>query len=86
MEYILAIFTLRTDTMYFNKLLNKNKIHSSVVETPKAASASCGLSVKLATKDLSSAKQILQKSGILSFVRFYLVTGFYGNLRLTPLK
>ena len=86
MEYVLAVFSIRTDTIQFNRLLNKNRINSTVVETPKAASASCGISVKFALKDLPIARRILPTSGTKSFVRFFLVTGFYGNMRITPLK
>ena len=86
MEYILAVFSVRTDTMQFNRILNKNGISSTVVETPKSASASCGISVKFALKDLNEARRLLTFSGTKSFVRFYLVTGFYGNAKLTPIK
>lgn len=86
MEYVLAVFSVRTDTMQFNRVLKNNRINSTVVETPKSASASCGISVKFATKDLPQAKRLLAVSGTKSFVRFYLVTGFYGNIKLTPLN
>lgn len=86
MEYILAVFSIRTDTIQFNKILKNNHINSSVVETPKSASASCGISVKFATKDLPKARQLLIVSSTKSFVRFYIVTGFYGNIKLTPIK
>lgn len=85
MEYILAVFSVRTDTIQFNRLLTKNRVYSTVVETPKAASSSCGISVKFAVKDLPVAKRLLPASGTKSFVRFYLVTGFYGNVRLKPI-
>lgn len=82
----MAVFSIRTDTMQFNNILNKNNIRSSVVETPKSASASCGISVRFDVAQLPRAKQLLKYSGTTSFVRFYMVSGFYGNSRLTPLK
>ena len=85
MEYVLAVFSIRTDTIQFNKVLTKNKIYNSVIETPKSASSSCGLSVKFALKDLPKARQLLIVSGAKSFVRFYRISGMYGNVRLTPL-
>ena len=75
MDYVLAVFSIRT-----------NKIASSVVETPKFASSSCGISVRFAYKDLAKAKSLLASSGTKSFVRFYLVNGMWGNIRVTPLK
>ena len=70
-EYILAIFSIRTSTMQFNNVLQKNGIRSVVVETPKSASASCGISVRFDTKYFEQAKQILKYSVIKNFVRFY---------------
>ena len=86
MDYVLAVFSIRTDTVLFNKILQKNGVASSVVETPKFASASCGISVRFAYKDLAKAKSLLASSGTKSFVRFYLVNGMWGNIRVTPLK
>lgn len=86
MEYVLAVFSIRTDTVQFNRILNKNRINSTIVETPKAASSSCGISVKFSINDLPRAKQLLSASGTRSFVRFYLVSGYYGNQRIMPIK
>lgn len=85
MEYILAVFSLRTDTISFNSFLNRNKVASSVVETPKSASASCGVSVKFSAKDLPVVRRLLPLSGTTSFVRFYRVSGFYGRSTVTPI-
>lgn len=84
-DYILAIFSIRTSTMQFASLLQKNGIRSVVVETPKSASASCGISVRFPTIYLSQAKEILQRSGINNFVRFYYVTENLGKKRLTTM-
>jgi hypothetical protein len=86
MEYVLAVFSLRTDTIQFNYFLNKNRIKSSVVETPKSASASCGISVKFPAEDLPIVRRLMPLSGARSFVRFYLVQGMYGRYNLTPLR
>ena len=86
MEYVIAAFSVRTDTVLFNKILQKNGVVSSVVETPKFASASCGISVRFAYAHLAKAKGLLATSGTKSFVRFFLVNGTYGNIRVTPLK
>lgn len=71
--------------MLFSNILQKNGVKSSVVETPKSASASCGISVRFDVASLGKARQLLSGSGVKSFVRFYMVTGFYGNSKLTPL-
>ena len=45
--------------MQFNNMLSKNGVKSVVIETPKSASASCGISVRFDPKDLQKAKNIL---------------------------
>ena len=84
-DYIIAVFSLRTSTMQFNNLLSKNGVKSLVIETPKSASASCGISVRFDTKNLQRAKEILQQSGIKNFVRFYHVSFMFNQTRLTPI-
>lgn len=83
-DYILAIFSVRTNTMQYNMLLQKNGIRSVIVETPKSASASCGISVRFNTKHFEYAKELLKKSGIKNFVRFYHITENFGQKRLIP--
>lgn len=84
MEYCLAVFLTRTSTMQFASLLNRGGVKSVVIETPKAISASCGVSVRFDVKNLEKAKEILKNSGIKNFVRFYYVSDFFGRVSLTP--
>ena len=84
-EYIIAVFSIRTSTIQFDKLLKKNGVKSLIVETPKSASASCGISVRFDVKNFQKAKEILAHSGIKNFVRFYHVSGLYGSLRISPI-
>lgn len=86
MEYIIAVFSIRTDTMNFYNFLNRNRINCTIIETPKQVSASCGISVKFATIDLPVARRLLPQSGAKSFIRFYMVSGFYGRQKLTPIN
>lgn len=83
-SYAIAVFSIRTSTLQFNAILNKSGVRSVVVETPKSASASCGISVRFDVQNLPTAKQILARSGIKNFVRFYIVSHQYGGTRLTP--
>ena len=85
-EYIIAVFSLRTSTLQFNSLLSKNGVRSLIIETPKSASASCGISVRFDTKNLGRARELLLHSDIKNFVRFYHVTNFMGQTRLTPIQ
>lgn len=85
-EYILAIFSVRTSTMQYNMLLQKNGVRSVVVETPKSASASCGISVRFPTKFFDFAKEVLKKSGIKNFVAFYYVSTNFSRTMLTRIS
>lgn len=83
-DYIIAVFSLRTSTMQFNSLLSKSGVKSLIIETPRAASASCGISVRFDTKNLQRAKEILEQSGIKNFVRFYYVSFMFNQTRIHP--
>ena len=86
MEYCLAVFSTRTSTMQFANLLNRSGVKSIVVETPKAISASCGVSVRFEVGNLERAKEIFKRSGIKNFVRFYYVNDFFGKKTLSPIN
>ena len=85
-EYILAIFSVRTSTLQYNMLLQKNGVRSVIVETPKSASASCGISVRFDTKHFEYAKELLKKSGIKNFVAFFYVSTRFGKTMLTRMS
>ena len=86
MNYVLAVFSVRTDTMQFYNLLSRAGINAVVVETPKALSVSCGISVKFSKSDFVKARNILTKAKIGSFVRFYAILGFLGQKTYSPIR
>ena len=85
-EYFLAVFSVRTSTLQYNAILQKNGIRSVIVETPKFASASCGISVRFPTIKFDIAKELLKKSGIKNFVAFYYVSTRFGKTMLTKIS
>lgn len=86
MDYILAVFSVRSDTMQFFNLISRAGVNAVIIETPKALRVSCGISVKFAKKDFSKAKNILASARTSSFVRFYAVTGYFGQKTYTPIR
>ena len=84
-RYVIAVFSVRTSTMQFNSVLQKNGVRSLIIETPKSAGVSCGISVRFGLEDLSKARDLLQKSKVQNFVRFYLVENFYGKTQLSSI-
>ena len=85
-DYFLAIFSVRTSTLQFNMLLQKNGVKSVIVETPKSASASCGISVRFQVTNFNLAKEILQRSEIKNFVAFYYVSTQFGKMVFTRIS
>lgn len=71
MYYILAVFKSRSETLYFANLLKGRGLLVGVVNTPRQAGQTCGISVKLMPNNLSQARQILSEQNFKSFVGFY---------------
>ena len=59
--YIIATFRSRTQTMTFKQILLSYKVFSDIINTPRQASVSCGISVRFDSKSLSVAKDILSR-------------------------
>lgn len=74
MRYLLAIFKSRNETLYFSNLLKTNGIYSFIINTPKEAGQTCGISVKYNLQDHSKARMLLQSKPFKSFYGFYLIT------------
>lgn len=86
MGYILAVFSVRTETLSFYNMLTRAGINALVIETPKSLQASCGISVKFAQTGLIVAKNILKTGNFKSFVRFYAMNGTFGKRIIIPLN
>lgn len=69
--YYIVVFRSKTHTYAFNSLLKSYRIFSEVVETPRQANVSCGLSVKIPFSALSLAKSILFRRTFSSFVGIF---------------
>lgn len=85
-SYVIAVFSIRSSTMEFSLLLKNNGIRNSVIETPKAISASCGVCVKISENDVFKAKQVLKVYGVKNFVNFYIVNSSFGRFMLRPYR
>lgn len=76
--FYIAVFRSQTQTYAFKSLLESYGINASVIQTPRQAEVSCGLSVKFMYGQLDNAKAILQRRSFSSFVGIFLVKDF-GN-------
>ncbi len=73
MYYILAVFKSRSETLFFANLLKSNGLIVNVVNTPKQAGQTCGISVKFMPNNLAEVRRLLASRSFQSFVGFYTV-------------
>lgn len=75
MEYCLAVFKSRTQTMKFYERLSNLGVPCSVVNTPRQASLGCGLSVKFPVQYLSHVRRLLGSENYYSYGGIFRVNG-----------
>ncbi len=68
--YMIAVFTNRTDTLYFYNILKQNRIACQVINTPNRAQFSCSISVKFSRQFYAVAVNILRRYNLSSFLKF----------------
>ena len=78
MHFCLAVFRSRNETLYLANLLNNSGIRVSIINTPKDAGLSCGISVRFDERLLETIKRIIMTKPFRSFAGFYRVLQ-YGN-------
>ena len=71
MQYTLAVFRARNETITFATLLRSYKINAQIVNTPRKISVSCGISVKFSSSAQDMAQQLLQRRKFETFVGFF---------------
>ncbi len=83
MQYILAVFRSRNETLYFLNMFQKRGIRAEIINTPKEVGQACGISVKFREANLSLAQSFLQVKPFRSFFGFFKVTkrGYQNVLR-----
>lgn len=86
MEYLIAVFSVRTETLMFNQFLKRSGINSVVINTPKEANTSCGISVKFPIQSFNVVKRAITPK-YTSFIGFFKVTkNNYGGLTVVRIK
>ena len=82
MNYILAIFSSRNETLYFANMFRSAGYFAGIINTPKEAGQACGISVKFQERSLPIAQQFLTSKPFRSFVGFFKVTTSGVRMRL----
>lgn len=72
MEYMIAVFRSRTETINFANILRSYRVNVMIVSTPRQINVSCGISVKFNPAYEGRAKEILERRKFDSFGGFYL--------------
>lgn len=75
MRNIVVVFGNRNHTMQFATTLRRMGIRCKTINTPRALSEACGISVVLFEKDLQVARTIIQRSALSSFRGIFLEVG-----------
>ncbi len=74
MSYCLAVFRSRNETLYLANMLNIMGYRVSVINTPKDAGLSCGISVQFDVRLIEVVKGCIMTKPFRSFGGFYKVT------------
>lgn len=72
MNYVISVFSSRSETLSFANFLRRQGIACGVVQTPKEAGRTCGLSVKFRYEDFAMVKGLFGGLRFMSFQGFFL--------------
>ena len=70
MNYVIAVFMSRSETLSFANMLKKINVPVAIVQTPRQAGKTCGISVKFHYENFSYAKDLLSRMRLNSFYGF----------------
>ena len=85
MEYGLAVFRARTETVTFANLLKSYGVNVMIISTPRQINVSCGISVRFNQNEIEKARAILARRKFNTFAGFYLVKQVGTELKVVPI-
>ena len=85
MNQILAVFTTRTHTLQYSRLLKQIGIPNNIITTPRLISKACGISVKFNYNFQTKASLLINQYRLNSFKSFYLIEKTNSSIRYIPL-
>lgn len=74
MKYTVVVFSSRSETIGFYKVIKNSGLFCSVINTPRVLSASCGVSTKIDSRLIQSSIQIIHKLNLRTFKGIYEIT------------
>ena len=76
MSFCIAVFRSRNETLYLANLLNSSGIRVSIINTPKDAGLTCGISVRFDERMLENVKRIILSKPFRTFSGFYRIVQY----------
>lgn len=73
MEYMIAVFRARTETINFANLLRSYGVNVTIINTPRQINVSCGISVKFNPAYSKKANEVILRRKFDTFAGFYLI-------------
>ena len=71
MKYTVVVFSSRSETMQFYKVIKNYGLFCSVINTPRTLSASCGVSTKIDNRLIQPSIMVLHKLHLHTFKGLY---------------
>lgn len=71
MDFYLALFSNRTETMDFSVVLRRYRIEHAVIATPKGVGSSCGVCIKIYARFFPAALKLFRLQKYITFHSFY---------------
>ena len=84
MEYMIAVFRARTETINFANILRSYGVNVMIISTPRQINVSCGISVRFNPAYLEKAKEILSRRKFDSFGGIYHAKQMGGRMVMMP--
>ncbi len=85
MEFGLAVFRARTETITFANILKSYGVNVMIISTPRQINVSCGISVRFNPNEIEKAKGIISRRKFNTFAGFYLVKQVGSGLKISPM-
>ena len=83
--YVLAVFRSRTQSTFFERILQSYNIPCSIVNTPDQLKVGCSVAVKISTSQLTNVIKIFSRRKFDSFVGFYKIVKADGRIAVMPI-
>ena len=84
--YGIAAFRSRSQVLHLEAAARRAGIDTSVVNTPRAVAAGCGLSLKVAEKDIAKIQQLIRQNRYEALIGLYRVDASSGRPRLQTIS